>query len=125
LSRAIRESLADAGIGPGEIDHVQAHGASMDMYDRCETNAFKEVFGARAYRMPVPAVKSAVGATASAGGPFGVAASLLALNEGVVPPTVNLDVPDPDCDLDYVAWHCRLNDIRTALTVAISFGGTH
>ena len=125
LARAIREALADAGISPHEVDHVQAHGASMDMYDRCETNAFKQVFGQHAYRMPISGVKSMVGQTYSAGGLFGVAAALLALDEGVVAPTINLDSPDPECDLDYVSRHSRRNDIETAMTVAISFGGTH
>lgn len=125
LARAIQAALQDAGVTPGEIDHVQAHGASMDMYDRCETSAYKAVFGERAYRIPISGVKSMVGQTYSVGGLFGVAAALLALQEGVVPPTINLDEPDSDCDLDYVPWQARRNDINTALTVAISFGGTH
>jgi len=125
LARAMQEALDDAGVAPHEIDHVQAHGASMDMYDRCETNALKRVFGRHAYRMPVSGVKSMVGQTYSAGGLFGVGAALLALDEGVVAPTINLEDPDPECDLDYVARHARRNDIETAMAVAISFGGTH
>jgi len=125
LARAIEVALADAGVAPHEVDHMQAHGASMDMYDRCETNAMKTVFGPHAYRMPVSGVKSMVGQTYSVGGLFGVGAALLALNEGIVSPTINLDEPDPECDLDYVAQHSRKNDIQTAMAVAISFGGTH
>lgn len=125
LARAIQTALGDAGVAPHEVDHIQAHGASMDMYDRCETNAFKTVFGPHAYRIPVSGVKSMVGQTYSVGGLFGVASALLALNEGVVPPTINLDHPDDECDLDYVAKRSRMNDIQTALAVAISFGGTH
>ena len=125
LARAIREALDDGGLSPHEVDHIQAHGASMDMYDHCETNAFKSVFGQHAYRMPISGVKSMVGQTYSVGGLFGVASALLAMQEGVVPPTINLDNPDEECDLDYVAGRSRLNDIQTALCVAISFGGTH
>ncbi len=125
LSRALQNTLDDAHLQPHEIDHIQAHGVSMAMYDRCETNAYKRVFGDYAYRMPISAVKSMIGQAYSAGGMLGLAAGLLALDRGVVTPTINLENPDPTCDLDYVAHEARLNDIDSAMITAMSFGGTH
>ena len=125
LSRAIMMAMGDAGVSPSEIDYIQAHGVSLEMYDRCETNAFKRVLGPYAYRVPVSAVKSMIGQSYAAGGLLGAAAALLALDEGVVCPTMNLETADPECDLDYVPRVARLNDIGTALVTAMSFGGTH
>ena len=125
LSRAITQALNDGGIAPKEIDHIQAHGVSLEMYDRCETTAYKRALGEHAYRVPISAVKSMIGQSYAAGGLMGIAAALLSLNEGVVAPTINLDAPDPVCDLDYVPQKARLNDVETALVVAMSFGGTH
>lgn len=125
LARAITETLRDAGVTPAEVDHIQAHGVSLGMYDRCETNAFKRALGARAYRIPISGIKSMTGQAYAAGGLLGLAAALLALNESIVPPTINLDDPDPLCDLDYVPHTARMNDVRCALVSAISFGGTY
>ena len=125
LSYALQNALEDAHVSPHEIDHIQAHGVSMAMYDRCETNAYKRIFGDYAYRMPISAVKSMIGQAYSAGGMLGLAAGLLALDQGVVTPTINLETPDPACDLDYVSQGARLNDIDTAMITAMSFGGTH
>jgi len=125
LARAARIALREAGAEPADIDLIQAHGVAVEMYDRCETNAYKQVLGVQAYRVPVSAVKSMVGQAYAAGGLFGVAGALMALQEGIVPPTRNLDEPDPQCDLDYVPNQARLNDVRTALVASISFGGTH
>jgi 3-oxoacyl-[acyl-carrier-protein] synthase II len=125
LARAIQAALHDAGVAPEEVDAIQAHGVSLEMYDRCETNAYKLALGDHAYRVPVSAVKSMVGQSYSAGGLMGVGAALLALYGGVVTPTVNLDDPDPACDLDFVPKSARVNDVQTALVTAMSFGGTH
>lgn len=125
LSRTLTGALADAGLQPGDIDHIQSHGVSLAMYDRCETSAYKRVFGDHAYRIPISAVKSMVGQAYSAGGMLGLGAGLLALREGVVTPTINLEDPDPECDLDYVPHEARFNDVDTALITAMSFGGTH
>lgn len=125
LSRAIEEALQEAGTNPDEIDNIQAHGVSLAMYDQCETNAYKRVLGNRAYRIPVSGVKSMVGQSYAAGGLLGLGAALLAINEGVISPTVNLDDPDPACDLDFVPNRPRVNDVQTALVTAMSFGGTH
>jgi 3-oxoacyl-[acyl-carrier-protein] synthase II len=125
LARAIRQAMDDAGIGPDDIDHIQSHGVSLEMYDRCETSAYKAALGRAAYRIPISAVKSMIGQAYSAGGLLGVAAALMAIEEGVIPPTMNLEDPDPACDLDFVPNRSRINDVNTALVCAISFGGTH
>jgi len=125
LARACEAALAEGGLSAGEVDYVQAHGASLEMYDRCETSAYKRLLGERAYRVPVSAVKSMTGQSYAAGGLLGVAAATYALAEGVVTPTLNLDDPDPRCDLDYVPHEARLNAVEVALVAAMSFGGTH
>lgn len=125
LIRAMKGAFADSGVQPADIDHIQAHGVSIDMYDHCETNAYKAIFGKDSYRLPISAVKSMVGQSYGAGSLQSLGAALLALNEGVVSPTVNLDAPDPACDLDFVPHKARMNDVETALVSAISFGGTH
>ncbi len=125
LASAIEAALREAGAAPEEVDHIQAHGVSLDMYDHCETNAYKSVFGKHAYRMAISGVKSMVGQAYSAGGMLGVGAALLALDDGTVSPTINLDDPDPLCDLDFVPRRARLNDVKTAMVCSISFGGTH
>ena len=125
LSRAMQASLENAGMNPHEIDTIQAHGVSLEMYDRCETQAYKRVFGPHAYRIPVCAVKSMLGQSYAAGGLMGLAAGLQNLNEGVVQPNVNFEIADPACDLDYVPRHARINDVKAAMVTAMSFGGTH
>lgn len=125
LARAVQAAMTTAGMGRYDIGCIQAHGVSLDMYDRCETNAYKRVFGEHAYRVPISAVKSMIGQSYSTGGLMGVGAALLTLDRGIISPTVNLDDPDPLCDLDFVPGKARLNDIESALVVSISFGGTH
>lgn len=125
LSRAINVAMRDAGVQPHDIDHIQCHGVALEMYDRCETNAYKRSLGDRAYRIPISAVKSMTGQAYAAGGMLGVVAGLLPLDEGIVPPTVNLDDPDPLCDLDYVPNEYRMNDVHMVLVTSISFGGTY
>lgn len=125
LAKSCRAALREAGAVPGDIDLIQAHGVSIPMYDHCEIRAYKEVFGDRVYRVPVSAVKSMVGQSYSAGGLLAVGAALLALEEGVISPTLNLDDPGPICDLDFVPHTARLNDVNTVLVTAMSFGGTH
>jgi 3-oxoacyl-(acyl-carrier-protein) synthase len=95
------------------------------MYDHCETNAYKKALGDHAYRVPISAVKSMAGQPYSVGGLLGVSGALLSLTEGIIPPTINLEDPDPVCDLDYVPNKSRFNDVQTALVTAMSFGGTH
>lgn len=125
LAEAIRYALEDAGVTPADIDHIQAHGVSLEMYDRSETNSYKRALGDRAYRIPISAVKSMAGQPYAAGGLLGVAAGALALEKGCICPTVNLEDPDPECNLDFVPQRARLNDVSTVLVSAMSFGGTH
>ncbi len=121
-ARAMTLALEDAGLSPTDIDHINLHGTSTEMNDRIETQAVKLAFGDHAYRIPMSATKSQIGHPQGAAGAAGIAAALLALNEGVVPPTMNLDVPDPDCDLDYVPNHSRLAPVSSALCNCIGFG---
>lgn len=125
LGSAIQKSLKSGGIGPGDLDAAFCHGVSLPMYDRAEANAYKRALGNCAYRIPISATKSMVGQPYAAGGMMGVGAALLAFQNGVVSPTINLDNPDPLCDLDFVAQESRMNDVDSALVTAMSFGGTH
>jgi 3-oxoacyl-[acyl-carrier-protein] synthase II len=125
LARACRMAMGEAGAGVGDVDHIQAHGVSLKIYDRSETNAYKQVFGERAYRIPVSASKSMVGQSYSVGGLLGVVSALCAMERGLVCPTINLNDPDMACDLDYVPLRARRNKVETALISAMCFGGTH
>ncbi|MBM3290239.1 MAG: beta-ketoacyl-[acyl-carrier-protein] synthase family protein [Candidatus Hydrogenedentes bacterium] len=125
LARAIGIALREAGMRPDELDAAVCHGVSLPMYDRSETAAYKRALGARAHQIPITAPKSMTGQPYAAGGLIGIAAALLALNDGVISPTINLERPDPECDLDYVPLRARLNDVRSVLVTAMSFGGTH
>jgi 3-oxoacyl-[acyl-carrier-protein] synthase II len=121
-ARAMSLAIADAGLVPEKIDYVNLHGTSTQLNDRIETQAVKLAFGEHAYRIPLSATKSQIGHPQGATGAAGIGATLLAMNEGVVPPTINLDVADPECDLDYVPNQARRADIRTALCNCIGFG---
>lgn len=125
LARAIERTLFDAGMRPEDVDCAHAHGVSLTSYDRCETHGYKRALGDHAYRIPVSASKSMIGQAYSCGGLLNVAAALLTLERGVVPPTINHSDPDAECDLDYVPGAARMNDAHTALITALSFGGTH
>ncbi|HEV8593103.1 MAG TPA: beta-ketoacyl-[acyl-carrier-protein] synthase family protein, partial [Pyrinomonadaceae bacterium] len=121
-ARAMSLALADAGISSDEVDYVNLHGTSTLLNDRIETQAVKLAFGEHAYRIPMSALKSQIGHPQGATGAAGVGATLLALNESIVPPTINLEERDPDCDLDYVANASREQSINTALCNCIGFG---
>lgn len=125
LARAIEGALRNAGMRNEDLDAAICHGVSLPMYDRSESAAYKRALGAHAYRIPISAPKSMTGQPYAAGGLLGVAAGLLAISRGVMPPTINLEDPDPECDLDYVPHRSRLNDVRSVLITAMSFGGTH
>ncbi|MCP4640137.1 MAG: beta-ketoacyl-[acyl-carrier-protein] synthase family protein [bacterium] len=125
LARAVTAALRDAAMTPADIDCIQCHGVSLEMYDRSETKAYKTALGECAYRVPISATKSMTGQAYAAGGLLGLSAALMTLNEGVIPPTLNLDDPDPECDLDFVPLNSRVNDVETAMVTAMSFGGTH
>lgn len=125
LARAISSALEDAGLQPHEIDCAQCHGVSLPMYDRCETNAYKLALGDHAYRVPISATKSMTGQPYSAGGIMSVVSALMAFERGAISPTINLNEPDEECDLDYVPGTVRMNHVNAALVTAMSFGGTH
>ena len=125
LARAIKQALIDGGLAASDIDGAACHGVSLPAYDRSETKAYKEALGQHAYRIPITACKSMTGQPYSAGGILNVGAALFALDSGIVPPTINLDDPDPACDLDFVPRVARYNDIQAILVTAMSFGGTH
>lgn len=121
-ARAMQLALADAGVAPETVDYVNLHGTSTQLNDRIETHSIKRAFGDHAYRLPMSATKSQIGHPQGASGAAGIGASLMALNEGVIAPTINLDEPDPDCDLDYVPNTPRQVKVDTALCNCIGFG---
>ena len=123
MAEAIRAALNEARMNPGDVDYVNAHGSGTKQNDRHETAAFKCSLGEHARHTPVSSVKSMVGHSLGAIGSIEIAASVLAMENNMVPPTANLHVPDPECDLDYVPLTAR--DWRTdaVLTVGSGFGG--
>jgi len=125
LSQAIAGALSQAGIDASRIDYINAHGNSMEDYDRLDTESFRLVFGAKAYNIPVSSIKSMIGHAMGAAASFQVAATCLALHNSMIPPTINYEVPDPECDLDYVPNTARFARIRIALINAHAIGGTY
>ncbi len=121
-ARAMRLALEEAGIGPDRVGYVNLHGTSTVLNDRIETRALKLALGKSAYAVPASALKSLIGHPQGASGAAGVAASLLAMRDGWLPPTVNLECPDPECDLDYVPLRGRPCQIQHALCNCIGFG---
>ncbi len=121
-ARAMSLALDDAGREPAEIDYVNLHGTSTLLNDRIETQAMKLALGEHALRIPMSATKSQVGHPQGASGAAGLSAALCAMHTNIIPPTINLDESDPDCDLDYVPNHAREANVRIALCNCIGFG---
>ncbi|HUR97436.1 MAG TPA: beta-ketoacyl-[acyl-carrier-protein] synthase family protein, partial [Pyrinomonadaceae bacterium] len=121
-ARAMTLAMEDAGVLPEQIDYVNLHGTSTQLNDRIETQAVKLAFGKTAYEIPMSATKSQIGHPQGATGAAGIGATLLAMNEGIIPPTINLDVADPLCDLDYVPNTAREANVNAALCNCIGFG---
>jgi 3-oxoacyl-[acyl-carrier-protein] synthase II len=121
-ARAMKLALADAGRAPAEVDYVNLHGTSTVLNDRIETSALKLVLNGQAIETPMSATKSQIGHPQGASGAAGLGAALCAMHTGMIPPTINLDEPDPACDLDYVANVARKADVRVALCNCIGFG---
>jgi 3-oxoacyl-[acyl-carrier-protein] synthase II len=121
-ARAMTLAMADAGVAPEDIGYINYHGTSTELNDRIETRAVKRAFGAHAAKLPGSATKSMIGHPQGACGAAGVAATLMAFRDDVLPPTVNLDEPDPECDLDYIAEGARHARIDAAVCNTIAFG---
>ena len=124
-ARCMRLSLKDAGIVPTEVDYINAHGTSTEYNDANETQAIKKVFGEHAFKLAVSSTKSMTGHLLGAAGAVEGVFSVLALRHGIIPPTINYENPDPDCDLDYVPNQARRADIRVVLSNSFGFGGTN
>ena len=124
-ARCMAVALEDAGIPPGEVDYINAHGTSTELNDRFETQAIKTVFRDHARRLAVSSTKSMTGHLLGAAGGIEAAYTALTLHHGTIPPTINLENPDPDCDLDYVPHQARQADVRVALSNSFGFGGTN
>ncbi len=120
--RAICLALDDAGVEPDQIDYVNLHGTATELNDRVETAAIKRALGAAAATIPMSSTKSMIGHPQGACGAAGAVATLLALDGGYLPPTINCEVPDPACDLDYIPGTSRAADARTALCNCMGFG---
>ena len=121
-ARAIQLAMQEAGISSGSVDYVNLHGTSTQLNDRIETRALKLALGDRAYSTPMSSLKSQIGHPQGACGAAGVAATLIAMHHGEIPPTINLDNPDPECDLDYVPQPGRKVQIEHAVCNCIAFG---
>ena len=122
-SQAIARALHSAGLVPEDVDLVSAHGTSTKLNDAAESRALREALGAHADRVAVTANKSMLGHTMGASGALELVSTLLALRDGVIPPTINYDTPDPACDLDYVPNRARRRDVRVAIKNSFAFGG--
>ncbi|HEX3145542.1 MAG TPA: beta-ketoacyl-[acyl-carrier-protein] synthase family protein [Pyrinomonadaceae bacterium] len=121
-ARAMTLAMQDAGISAADVDYVNLHGTSTLLNDRIETNALKLALNCNSQRIPMSATKSQVGHPQGASGAAGLSAALCAMRTGMIPPTINLDEPDPACDLDYVPLEARKADVQVALCNCIGFG---
>jgi 3-oxoacyl-[acyl-carrier-protein] synthase II len=122
-ARAMRKAIADARLSPSEIEYLCAHGTGTPLNDVSETRAIKQVFGDHAYQLAVSSPKSMIGHLLGAAGAMSALTCVLALSRGCIPPTINLDSPDPACDLDYVPKVARAFRPRTAMANGFGFGG--
>ncbi|MDR3130543.1 MAG: beta-ketoacyl-ACP synthase II [Treponema sp.] len=122
-ARAIKLALADAGLRAEDIQYYNAHGTSTEMNDSTETEMIKTAFGPHAYKMKISSTKSMIGHCVAGGGGIEAVASILAIQEGFFPPTINLDNPDPACDLDYVPNKAQYGEIKAAASGSLGFGG--
>ncbi|RJX20952.1 MAG: beta-ketoacyl-[acyl-carrier-protein] synthase II [Ammonifex sp.] len=122
-AKAMTWALKGAGLQPGDVSYINAHGTSTPLNDKVETMAIKKVFGEAAYRIPVSSTKSMTGHLLGAAGGIEAAICVMSINNGVIPPTVNYENPDPECDLDYVPNTARAARVKVALSNGLGFGG--
>jgi 3-oxoacyl-[acyl-carrier-protein] synthase II len=123
--RVMRNAMKDAGLQPEQIDYVNAHGTSTELGDKIETLALKRAFCDHAYKMAVSSTKSMTGHLLGGAGGLEAGITVLAIRDQIAPPTINLEFPDPECDLDYVPNQARPMKIDFALTNSFGFGGTN
>ncbi len=123
--RAMKMALRDAGLQPEQVDYINAHGTSTPLNDRCETQAIKDVFGDHARKLAISSTKSMTGHMLGAAGGIEAVFTTLSIYERIAPPTINLEEPSPECDLDYVPKVARSMDIEVALSNSFGFGGTN
>ena len=124
-ARCMRMAIKDAGLRPEDIDYINAHGTSTPLNDLTETQAIKTVFGEHAKKVAISATKSMTGHLLGAAGSTEAIFTLLAIRDGIIPPTINYDVPDPECDLDYVPNVARRQPLTVVMSNAFGFGGTN
>ncbi|TXC90761.1 beta-ketoacyl-ACP synthase II [Metabacillus litoralis] len=122
-ARAMKQAIDGSGLNVADIDYINAHGTSTPYNDKFETLAIKEVFGEHAQNLAISSTKSMTGHLLGAAGGVEAILSILAIKEGIIPPTINLETPDPDCDLDYVPNEARKREIKSALSNSLGFGG--
>ncbi len=123
IALSMESALRQAEVAPSELDYINAHGTSTPLNDRCETTAIRKVFGEHATRLAVSSTKSQLGHLLCAAGAIELVFTALALHEGILPPTINLNHPDPECDLDYIPWKARPSDAHLAMSNSCGFGG--
>ena len=124
-ARCMAEALRDAGVAPADVGYINAHGTSTPYNDKFETMGIKRVFGPHATKLAVSSTKSMVGHLLGAAGGVEAIATILAIHHGILPPTINYETPDPECDLDYVPNQARKQEVEVALSNAFGFGGTN
>jgi 3-oxoacyl-[acyl-carrier-protein] synthase II len=122
-ARAMQHALRDAGLNPEDVDYINAHGTSTDLNDKFETEAIKTTFGDHAYKLAVSSTKSMTGHLLGAAGGVEAVISVKAIEDGIIPPTINYETPDPDCDLDYVPNQARKQDVNVVVSNSLGFGG--
>jgi 3-oxoacyl-[acyl-carrier-protein] synthase II len=125
VTRSISLALADARIAPEEVDYINAHGTATPLNDVVETRGIKMAFGKRAYGIPISSIKSMIGHCLGSAGGIEAVATVLSLDEGIIPPTINYATPDPECDLDYTPNRPRKKEISIAISNSFAFGGNN
>jgi 3-oxoacyl-[acyl-carrier-protein] synthase II len=120
---AMEQALKDARVNPADVDYINAHGTSTPLGDQAETNAIKIVFQDYAKKVSISSTKSQLGHLLGASGGVEIILSLLAMRDGVIPPTINYDTPDPECDLDYTPNQARQRQLDVAMSNSFGFGG--